>query len=461
MSEEKDNVVVFKGSSQFRIGVVICVIIFVYVLFRLLSYLTSDTITVYEVKDGKIVKDHNYRSLILRQEELINADRDGYVYYFAPSGGRAGVKTLIYAVDETGSIVNDLLSSKSRSKKTRELSLESTVNEMATFVGEFQDDAFQKTYIFKDRLSDSLNALQVDALMDENAEMIEQAKLHQTYHAYYPPRPGLISYMIDGLENVTASDFDPSVFTNGTEEINVKSRTEIAAGDAAYKLITSDDWSLVVPVDRSVIEEIKNEHSVKITFETDGNSAWAGVSYLEKDEVPYLVLTMDDSMERYADLRFVNIELMLDQKSGLKIPNSSIIKKEFFTVPKSYFSQAEGSKDLGVLLKKPGSEDTEFITPTIYKETKRFYYIDDEMVRRGDELLATDSLKTYHIGERTDELLGVYNVNKGYAVFKQIEPIQENEDYTIIRTGTSYGLALYDRIVLQGDKVTENEIIYD
>ena len=48
-----------------------------------------------------------------------------------------------------------------------------------------------------------------------------------------------------------------------------------------------------------------------------------------------------------------------------------------------------------------------------------------------------------------------------YAVFKQIEPVQRNEDYTIIRTGTSYGLALYDRIVLQGDRVKENEIIYN
>ncbi len=461
MSEKNDNVVVFRGSSQFRIGVVICGIIFVYVLFRLLSYLTSDVITVYEVKEGKIVKDHNYRSLILRQEELINADRDGYVYYFAASEGRAGVKTLIYAIDETGSIVNDLLSSKSKSKKTKLLSLDSTVNEMATFVGEYTDDTFQKTYSFKDRLSDSLNALQVDAVMNENAETIEQAKLQQTYHAYYPPRPGLVSYMIDGLENVTASDFDPSVFNKGTEEINVKSRTQIEKGDAAYKLITSDDWSMVVPVDRSVIEEIRDEHSIKVTFETDGNSAWAGVSYLERDEVPYLVLTMDDSMERYADLRFVNIELMIDQISGLKIPNSSIIEKEFFTIPKTYFTQAENSKDMGFMLKKANMNDTTFVTPTIYKETKRFYYIDEELVSRGDEILAPDSLKTYRIGERTDELEGVYNVNKGYAVFKQIEPIQENEDYTIIRTGTSYGLALYDRIVLQGDKVEENEIIYN
>ena len=246
----------------------------------------------------------------------------------------------------------------------------------------------------------------------------------------------------------------------GTKESNVKSQTKIESGDVAYKLITSDDWTMVVPVDRAVGNELGDDRNVKVTFESDGNSAWASVSYLEKDEVPYLVLKLDDSMERYADLRFVNIELMLDEKSGLKIPNSSIVKKTFYTVPKSYFLQGDNTKDMGVLVRKEGGRESEFVIPTIYKETKKAYYIDDETVSEGDELLSPDSLETYTVGTETDDLAGVYNVNKGFAVFKQIEPIQKNEDYTIIRTGTPYGLALYDRIVLQGDKVQENEIIY-
>ena len=54
---------------------------------------------------------------------------------------------------------------------------------------------------------------------------------------------------------------------------------------------------------------------------------------------------------------------------------------------------------------------------------------------------------------------GVYNINKGYAVFKQINILYQNEDYAIISTGTTYGLSLYDHIVLQGDLVKENQII--
>lgn len=35
--------------------------------------------------------------------------------------------------------------------------------------------------------------------------------------------------------------------------------------------------------------------------------------------------------------RFIPIELLLNEESGLKIPNSAIVEKEFFTVPKAYF----------------------------------------------------------------------------------------------------------------------------
>ena len=62
------------------------------------------------------------------------------------------------------------------------------------------------------------------------------------------------------------------------------------------------------------------------------------------------------------------------------------------------------------------------------------------------------------IGE-TAKLQGVYNINKGYAVFKQISILYQNEEYSIVETGTSYGLSLYDHIALDGSKVNENDLI--
>ena len=168
-------------------------------------------------------------------------------------------------------------------------------------------------------------------------------------------------------------------------------------------------------------------------------------------------MTLKSAMIRYAKERYLEIELLLSEESGLKIPNSAITEKEFFTVPVGFFLQGDDSSNLGCLVKKDSG--TEFVSPTIYYSDDTYYYIDSEDVQKGDILQKPDSNETYTIGTDVASLNGVYNVNKGYAVFKQIDVIYQNEEYSILKTGTTYGLSLYDHIALDGSKVTENQLI--
>ena len=45
-------------------------------------------------------------------------------------------------------------------------------------------------------------------------------------------------------------------------------------------------------------------------------------------------------------------------------------------------------------------------------------------------------------------------------MFKQIEILNSNDEYYTIKKGTSYGLSVYDHIVLNADTVYEGELIY-
>ena len=79
--------------------------------------------------------------------------------------------------------------------------------------------------------------------------------------------------------------------------------------------------------------------------------------------------------------------------------------------------------------------------------------------KEGDALINTDTGEKYVIGE-TDTLEGVYCINKGYAVFRRIEILDENEEYAIVSKNTTYGLSRYDHIVRNADKVKEEDILY-
>ena len=84
--------------------------------------------------------------------------------------------------------------------------------------------------------------------------------------------------------------------------------------------------------------------------------------------------------------------------------------------------------------------------------------MDTTLLNAGDILYKTDSQETFTVSKRAT-LIGVYNVNKGYADFKQINILYQNEEYSIVKANTQYGLNVYDYIVLDGSAVSDDQII--
>jgi hypothetical protein len=95
-----------------------------------------------------------------------------------------------------------------------------------------------------------------------------------------------------------------------------------------------------------------------------------------------------------------------------------------------------------------------------YDENEGVYYMDTSVLKAGDVLYKTDSQETYTVSKRAT-LIGVYNVNKGYADFKQINILYQNDEYSIVKANTTYGLNVYDYIVLDGSSVSDDQIRTD
>ena len=83
----------------------------------------------------------------------------------------------------------------------------------------------------------------------------------------------------------------------------------------------------------------------------------------------------------------------------------------------------------------------------------------DYVVQDGDVILKPDSQSVYEIKEKK-ALEGVYCINKGYAVFRKIVMIEQNDEYCIVETGTTYGLSQFDYIVRNGNTVKEDDILF-
>lgn len=459
--KKNKKVVRYRKPFSINIGVIIFVFIFIYLIFNVFSYMTTTHISVYEVEQGTIAENNVYRGLILREEQIYSSDYTGSLNYYMKEASKASFNTLIYSVDESGT-VSKMIQEASYGGLDAE-TLSGIEEDILNFQASYQAQNFYNVYTFKDNIDSSLNeAFNLNAL-ESISDYAANAESHNTFHTVKADQDGIVVYYTDGYESVTTENFTSSMFDESTyTKTSTRKSGSISAGSPVYKLITSEIWNIVLPIGPELADELSSNDTIRIRFLKDEKTMYATYSLTEKEGQKYLVLSLRSAMVRYAKDRFLEIELLLNEETGLKIPNSTITEKEFFTIPIEYFIAGGDSDTTGVLVERrddKGNTTSEFITPTIYYETEDYYYIDSEKISTGDKLIKTDSSEQYTVGMDTATLKGVYNINKGYAVFKQIDILYQNEEYTIVKRGTTYGIALYDHIALDGSKVSEDELI--
>ena len=236
---------------------------------------------------------------------------------------------------------------------------------------------------------------------------------------------------------------------------------QISAGEPVYRLITSEDWSVIVQLTEETAKEMREQEisSVKVRIDKDSETMWADFSVIEKDGGWYGRLDFDNSMIRYADERYLNIELILEDESGLKIPKSAVVEEQFYIVPEEYITTGGNSSSSGVMVQdKDGNASFQAVDIYNTSDDGEVYLSRDD-IERGTVLIKPESTETYTV-EETKPLTGVYNINRGYAVFKKVVILAENDEYYIVQEGDDYGLANYDHIVQDGSGINSDEVVF-
>ncbi len=458
-----NKVVKYRKPLNINIGMVIFAVILIYIVICVFMYFTQKHIEGHQVKMGSLSTNNIYKGIALRDEEIITADKAGYVNYYAREGERVGVGNLVYTIDESGKLA-DYLNTEGTGTTLTAKDLTELKTEILGFVNGFDPEYFSSVYDFKYNVQGTVLKLANANILD-NVESINKAGISELISFCNAPDTGIVVYSIDGYEDTTIEQLTKESFdTKSYEKKQLISNELIASGDPVYKLSTSEDWSIVIQTDKDKEEKLLEAEYVKVKFLKNQQTSWGEVSsYTNEAGDVFVKLTFNNSMVTFCTDRFIDIELILEDETGLKIPNSSIVEKEFFIVPKDYVTQGGNRGGYGVLKEtytEDGTATTEFVETTIYNETETEYYLDDMVLRIGDYIIKPESTEKYAISKR-GSLKGVYNINKGYADFKQINILYQNEEYSIVKSNTQYGLNVYDYIVLDASTVEDDEFIYN
>ncbi len=475
----------------FNISTIMFGALLLYMIITVVLYATSSHVTTYQVTTGPLTKNPVCTALALRSEEVITAENSGYIEYYATEGMQVRKDGSVYSISNEQQENTAVALSDEQMEEVR--------SSAEQFSYAYNSNNFYDTYSYKYQVRGTI----LQAAKAETSQATQTSEDSQTASSeegentdsvagsavtgnsisignqdvYTAPEAGIVVYSTDGYENKTADSLVEEDFNQmAYQKENLITGNEIQTGDSVYKLITSENWTLMVPLTDQMAAALAGRESIQVKFVKDGESQNGSLSIVNISSQKVAKIELINGMTRYAGDRFLEVELVINTQSGLKIPVSSIVEKEFYTVPLDFLTQGDNGDTQG-FLKQIGSGDSsssEFVDATIYRQVDAqgneitentqdtsggLCYVDKDTLNEGDILIKPDSGETFTVGQ-VDNLQGAYNINQGYAVFRQIKILDQNEEYCIVEEGTSYGLRAFDYIARDGSTVSEEEILY-
>lgn len=463
-------------TAHFRLNMatIIAMMVLCYLVAHVFVSMSKPVISTYEVTSQQINDKITTTGIAMRKEQVVATDKAGYLTYYVADGERVGVDSTVYAVDSSGSLKNELSNDDGEITLSDDDYLD-IKNQIIDYKSSYKESDFGALYDFKYALRNNISEITTDSLISKMDDLIEKGMISPS-NQIKAQKAGVVSYCYDGLEGLTEEQLSPELF-NTTDNNMTETRTTdmYAIGSAAYRLVTEENWKLAVELTKDQYERLHEEEYMTVKFLKDDLKVERPVTFYEQNNGYFAVISFNKYMDRYVDERYLNVEIVLDSLEGLKIPNSSLIKKKLYKIPVEYAVESDQSAS-GVgfnqmIDSNNGDYKTEMIYPAIcYKDEKKgFFYVSNVDVKPGTVLVANAESKdagekggsssTYTIGE-TKEFEGVYTINKGYAQFVVIHNLYQADDFCIAQANTEFGVKQYDHIVLKSAAIKEGQIIY-
>ena len=142
------------------------------------------------------------------------------------------------------------------------------------------------------------------------------------------PMSGVVSYRVDGFEEIlTTKDFG-SISKEFLEGLNLKTGQVIATNDESGKIINNYECYIAAVLNSEYAKQVQVGDSVKLRLPS-GNEVSAEIEYINMQDEDYvLIFKIEKSVEELISYRKISFDIIWWSASGKKIPNSAIQYEE-------------------------------------------------------------------------------------------------------------------------------------
>ncbi|MGN0416716.1 HlyD family efflux transporter periplasmic adaptor subunit [Anaerostipes faecalis] len=448
---------------RWNIGMIVFLIIFIYVIINVLIFFGKKKLTVYKVTEDRITNTFSLTGIAIRKEVLLKASHKGYITYYVEEGRRIKKNGTVFILDKEGK-AQDIFAKQLEAMHDRgTVTDDSEVRQkIVEYQSVYDDNHFSDVYDLKYDLKNVILNIS-ESSMKKVVDAVGEKIGSEEFKTQKSPASGIVTFYSDNFDGKEPDDIRQSDFIQDNyRKIKYNSSEKVKKNNVVGRVSESENWTVVVSLTKSQYDQLKKANRVTVKFMLDQNTTSADINVKKINNQYYGYLKFDDCCIRYINERYLDLDITLDSYKGLKIPNTALVKKEFYQVPNSFLSKGNDGKQEGFSVRTTndnGEVKVEQKDYKIYKKTEKYCYLDPEEVGENIMLQSMDSDKTFLI-EKTKSLYGVYCTNQGYADFRPVELVIRKDNYSIIKENTKNGVDLYDFIVFDSTTIKENQIIY-
>ena len=286
----------------------------------------------YVIRSEKVVKGENYKNGMMQiksEGERAAKDENIFRYY---STNEEALKKKIEDLDKKTQEV--MLNDTSLFSSDMKL-LESEIDEKVADINQITDSTKLAEYKKKINSSVMKKAQIAGDLSPKGSylnQLIEERKgyenqLNSGAEYVTAPMSGIVSYKVDGLEEILTPDNFGSLSKEYLEGLDLKTGKIVATSEESGKII--DNFSCYIATISSSEEAKKAEVGQKVKVRLSNNAEIpAEITNLikEDEEKIVIILKIKKEIEELINYRKISFDLIWWNDSGLKVPNQAIIK---------------------------------------------------------------------------------------------------------------------------------------
>lgn len=346
-TEKEENTEKRKISkSKIIAATVIFAIILIYVIYYTVKLVQNPTNT-FIVTNGKISQEENDIGYIVREETVIKgqnykngmakiknegekvAKGDSVFRYY--SSGEENLKSKIAELDvEIQELMQNEKGNYPSDAKLLESQIEKELDSICQVNNAQKIQEYKKsinTYITRKAKLSSPSNTKLKELLNQREEY--ENKLNSDSENVNATESGIVSYRVDGLENVLTVDDFSKLNNSFLQELNLKTGQTVASSEEMGKIINNYECYIVFNSNTNEAKNSKVGDTLKIRLQnSDAVKATIENIIDEENGSKTIAIKITNDVEKLISYRKISFDIIWWDAEGFRIPNEAIKEKD-------------------------------------------------------------------------------------------------------------------------------------